>query len=73
MKLKLRPLSDLTDAERFDQHLFVWLDKGTVAFAKKDCLVGCVAAYDYAPRMKMPDGWCDSIEIEVNDDTSADD
>ena len=70
MKLKLRPLSELTDAERFHQHLFVWLDKGTIAFAKRDSLAGCVSSYDYVPRMKMPDGWIADEDIEVADDAA---
>jgi hypothetical protein len=66
MKLKLRPLSELNGDQRWEYKLFVWVKHNQICFCKLDCLVGIYSAADWG-NVGVPDGWCDPIEIEVDE------
>jgi hypothetical protein len=73
MKIKLRPLSELTGDNYTRRVLMVRYHKasGCVRTAYMGTMAGehCITAS--APDgYPLPDGWCEPIEIEVDDDAA---
>lgn len=76
MKIKLRPLSELTGDQLHRRVLMVRKDHVTdcVKNAYLGTMAGENALKDWTTlHYELPDGWCEPIEIEVDDEPSADD